>query len=205
MKKDQKERSESCGQAIIDFINADTTDDACISLIPKLQYLNGFSNRMEEEINNILHSELILAHSGLWYDQQVIKIIINRAINGIRLDGYHPLMRIVQEVKGKYAPTINIHQDGNIEFKEKDRTEQGFFQYYLPPSKRNENRDYNVVGANVIRLYRLAIYEYFLEYLKTYGNIKRFHKCKMCEKYFISKTKREVKFCSDNRRSISHL
>ncbi len=38
-----KKRIDLCGNAIVDFINADTTDEACLSLIPKIQIEYKFS------------------------------------------------------------------------------------------------------------------------------------------------------------------
>jgi hypothetical protein len=112
------------------------------------------------------------------------------------VDAYTPFNEIIYEVKDRWVPSIDVLPDGNIQFEGKTENEKPFFQWFVPFSEQNGKRDYNSLGKRILRLYHLAIYDFFVEFLKKFGNVNRFHICKNCEKYFISKTKRKAKFCS---------
>jgi len=47
-----KKRLDLCGEALVDFINADSTDEACLSLIPKIQIEYKFSANFEKKARN---------------------------------------------------------------------------------------------------------------------------------------------------------
>ena len=64
-----KGTTELCVKAVIDYINADTTDKACISLIPKIQKLYKLPNSTVKpmDANNLVkrHFNATLRRSGL--------------------------------------------------------------------------------------------------------------------------------------------
>jgi hypothetical protein len=162
------------------------------------------SKKQEKEIRSFLGNKLLLAHSKIFYKQVVIKMIINRAINRVRLDRYGPFSYLINSYEKSLGPSISILTDGNLKFKDPTIREEYFTQYYKPPKEQDENRDYFGVGARNLNAYMSAINHFFVEFLKPFNNISRFHHCKNCNKYFISQTKRKAIFCSKKCRQDWH-
>jgi hypothetical protein len=162
------------------------------------------SIEQEKEIRSLLKNDLLRAHSEIHYRQVIIKIIINRAIYGVRLDRYGPLNHLIDSYERSISLTIEILPDGNLQFKDPVQRKEFFTQYYKPPTEQDENRNYFMVGAKNLDAYISAIYHFFVEFLKPFNNINRFHHCKNCNKYFISQTKRKAIFCSKKCRQDWH-
>jgi hypothetical protein len=163
-------------------------------LIPKV---SGPISAAEEKVGRyLLKNELLLAHSNIYLKQVILKKVFDRVINGIRLDRYFPFHDIISSYLQSLGPSIEILPEGNLKFNKPIKREKFFTQYYKPLPEQDDNRDYYGVGAKNLEAYMSAINHFFVEFLKTYNNINRFHCCKYCDKYFISNTKRKAKFCS---------
>jgi hypothetical protein len=148
----------------------------------------------ENEIKSFFDNKLLRVHSNIHYKQAVIRLVINRAINGIRLDRCHAFNELIDNYRGSRHNFITILPDGNLKLVSLKRDES-FFQYYKPPAEQNENRDYFGVGARNLTAYMSAIDDFFVEFIKRHNNIFRFRCCTNCNKYFVSRTKRQPKFC----------
>jgi hypothetical protein len=158
----------------------------------------------EKVAHYLLENKLLLAHSSVYLKQVILKKVFDRAIRGIRLDGYSPFTGMIISYQESFGPSVEVLPDGNLKFDKPIRWEESFTEYYEPPPKQDDNRNYYSVGAKKLEAYISAINYFLVEFLRPYNNVSRFHCCKNCDKYFISSTKRKAAFCSKKCRQGWH-
>ena len=87
----------------------------------------------------LLANAILLAHSNIHLKQVAIKKIIDRVINGVRLDRYLPFTEMISSYQQSLSPSIEILPEGNLKFDKLIKREELFTQYYLNV-KRNPSK-----------------------------------------------------------------
>ena len=154
------------------------------------------STDQESEMSRLLENELLLAHSNIQYKQLALRYIFNRTINKIRLDYFSPFTDMIDGHKKPLSKHFEILPEGNLKLMGPINRENFFTGYYKPPAEQDIDRSYFSMGADILNQYMSAIDYFMVEFITPFNNISRFHICKNCNKYFISRTKRKTKFCS---------
>lgn len=158
-----------------------------------------FSKKQEDEFEKARNNKIVQAHSGIYYLQRIIKIILDRFLKGITVFDYQPFSELIQRYNRRFRESIELQPYCNLKYEESKINENWFYEYYKPPSMRDENRDYDSLGERYVSTYAdVAIY-FFVEFLKPHGNHSLFRLCDFCGRYFISSTKRKTRFCPEDK------
>ncbi len=121
----QEEREQLYGQAIVNFINAETTDDACLGLIKHIKRMQGFSSSFEKKVLNAFpllstYSSLPKAEKKLFDYVHKEEVLVNKVGGTLayimaELKSYDPVKKTLSY---RTAPPIDPMNSRNGEASE---------------------------------------------------------------------------------------
>lgn len=219
----QKERERLYGQAIVDFINAETTDDACLGLIKHIKKVQGFSSSFRTKAVNAF--PLLSTYTSLPKPEKMLfdhihkeKELISKVGGTLayimaELKSYDPAKKTLTYLT---APPIDPMNSGNVESSElveeliSDLEKKLFKEFGLLGDIYPEYKDWKFreanelvkVGQGILDLKRTipkARYSEINELSKVYFKILSGHKQiqehqRILEKIFSSIVKGNIPF-----------
>lgn len=153
------------------------------------------SNEQEKDVAKLLENEVVCAHHDISHEQVVIKIILNRFINNIKLYWNTYIEDILNKYNRWTNAYISLQPDCSLKNKQIQVREEWFINY-TPPAQQDNKYDYGLLGKRVLKTYISAVDYFFVEFLKKDGNASLFHLCEKCGKYFVAKkVDKRIKYC----------
>ena len=130
-------------------------------------------------------------HSSIQLSKRRFLSILSELLNGVKLKECSGIERILSAYNDNHIRSLVITGDNRLN-REPVITEDTYLGL--------DTKDHGFWET----LLRQHLAYFFIEYLKSENSVQCLRQCKECNKFFVSKTKRPQKYCSDKCRLSHH-
>lgn len=239
------ERERQYGQLVVDFVNAETTDEAGLNYIENIHEIFNYSPKFIKKAKKsfpLLHSnvESLIDKVRFYIKTRIPSLIQTKLTEDVKIDQSGNLsssddaMPLVgnatelehinimtnQQIFGMLLQWLIDRKHNNTTIIALKSVVRQYNQY--SPRQLILDKNYEILekpfftekeflklrsGDEELGLadyYDIPLIYCFVEFVKVPENKKRLKSCQECQKFYISKTLRESKFCSDHCRLKYH-